>query len=57
VNDYPRIGQWRRRLAQRASVTRAVREDYPTLLLEFIGKRESWLGERARQILSSQFAA
>jgi glutathione S-transferase len=57
VAEYPRIGQWRRRLAQRASVARVVRKDYPTLLLEFIGKRESWLGERAREILAGQYAA
>lgn len=57
VDDYPRISQWRRRLAQRAAVIRVVREDYPTLLLEFIGKRDSWLGARARQILAGQYAA
>jgi hypothetical protein len=38
-------------------VARVVRKDYPTLLLEFIGKRESWLGERAREILAGQYAA
>jgi glutathione S-transferase len=57
VDEYPRIGQWRRRLAQRASVIRVVRPDYPTLLLEFIGKRESWLGDHAREILAGQYAA
>jgi glutathione S-transferase len=57
VDEYPRIKQWRPRLAQRASVNRAVRKDYPTLLLEFIGKRESWLGDRAREILAGQYAA
>jgi glutathione S-transferase len=53
----PRISQWRRRLAQRAAVIRVVREDYPTLLLEFIGKRDSWLGARAREIMAGQYAA
>jgi glutathione S-transferase len=57
VDEYPRIGQWRHRLARRASVARVVRQDYPTLLLEFIGKRDSWLGDRARKLLAGQYAA
>jgi len=57
VDDYPRITRWRRLLAERDSVMRAVRKDYPTALLEFIGRRDSWLGERARRLLGRQFAA
>jgi len=57
LDEYPRIRQWRGRLARRASVERAVRRDYPTLLLEFIARRESWLGDRAREILAGQYAA
>jgi len=57
LDQYPRIRQWRGRLARRASVERAVRRDYPTLLLEFIARRESWLGDRAREILAGQYAA
>ena len=55
--NFKRIGEWRRQLARRESVVKAVARDYPTLLLEFIGKRNSWLGERARSLLVKQFAA
>jgi len=55
--EYPRIGAWRLLRARRDSVVKAVARDYPTLLLEFIGKRDSWLGERARGLLEKQFAA
>ena len=57
VAEFPRISEWRHRLARRESVVKAVSRDYPTLLLEFIGKRKSWLGERARNLLVKQFAA
>jgi glutathione S-transferase len=57
LEEFPRILQWRQLLAQRASVVKAVRRDYPTLLLEFLGKRDSWLGERVRDLLAGQFAA
>lgn len=57
LGEYPRIGQWRALLASRESVIRVVRHDYPTLLLEFIAKRHSWLGEQARQLRAGQFAA
>ena len=55
--NFKRIGEWRRQLARRESVVKAVARDYPALLLEFIGKRNSWLGERARSLLVKQFAA
>jgi glutathione S-transferase len=55
--NFKRIGEWRRQLARRESVVKAVARDYPTLLLEFIGKRNSWLGERARSLQVKQFAA
>ena len=57
VAEFPRISEWRHRLARRESVVKAVSRDYPTLLLEFIGKRKSWLGERSRSLLVKQFAA
>ena len=57
VDEFPRINEWRRLLARRESVVTAVSRDYPTVLLEFIGKRNSWLGERARGLLTKQFAA
>lgn len=36
---------------------KVVHEDYPRLLLEFIAKRQSWLGERAREMLGKEAAA
>ena len=55
--NFQRIGEWRRQLARRESAVKAVARDYPTLLLEYIGKRNSWLGERARSLLVKQVAA
>ena len=57
VGDYPRISRWRDLLARRASVIKVVHEDYPRLLLEFIAKRQSWLGECAREMLGKEAAA
>jgi glutathione S-transferase len=54
VGNHPRINQWRGLLGRRESVIRVVQSDYPTLLLEFIAKRHSWLGECAREFLRSQ---
>ncbi len=55
--NFKRIGEWRRLLARRESAVKAVAREYPALLLEFIGKRNSWLGERARSLLVKQVAA
>jgi glutathione S-transferase len=57
LDSFPRIGQWRSALAQRDSVIRAAHPDYPTLLLIFLGKRDSELGRRARLALAKQHAA
>ena len=42
----PRLTQWRRALAERASVRDAVRPDYPDRLLAFLGQRPSALAAR-----------
>ena len=42
----PRLQQWRARLAARESVRRAVRPDYPVLLLAFLRGRGSALSRR-----------
>jgi glutathione S-transferase len=39
----PKLQRWRTHLAQRPSVRAAVVADYPALLHEFLGKRNSWL--------------
>ena len=44
----PRVRAWRRALAVRSSVRRAVGADYAANLLAFIGARDSALGRRAR---------
>jgi glutathione S-transferase len=43
--DKPKLKRWRSSLAQRSSVRAAVSPDYPTLLHEFLGKRNSWLSQ------------
>jgi glutathione S-transferase len=43
--DKPRLSRWRNRLAERPSVRSAVSSDYPVLLHEFPGKRNSWLSQ------------
>ena len=55
--DFPRVNQWRQVLATRPSVVAAVRQDYPTLLLEFLAKRHSYLGQQAQRLLANRFAA
>ena len=51
IGDFPRVEAWRSHLSQRPSVIKVVRQDYPALLLRFVARRESWLGERAREML------
>ena len=41
----PKLAQWRKHLAGRASVRSAVSADYPALLRDFIDKRQSWLSQ------------
>jgi len=42
----PKLGAWRARLAARDSVRRAVRPDYPALLMTFLRERRSELSRR-----------
>jgi glutathione S-transferase len=45
----PKLARWRQSLAARPSVRSAVSADYPTLLREFLDRRNSWLsGLQAR---------
>jgi glutathione S-transferase len=57
LKHYPKVGNWRRALAQRASVSKAVSPDYPTLLAEFVAGRKSYLGKYARSFLADKIAA
>ncbi|MCP4980809.1 MAG: hypothetical protein GY935_09995 [Gammaproteobacteria bacterium] len=57
LGESPKIAQWREVLQARETVVKAVRQDYPTLLLEFIGKRHSYLGQQAQVLLANRFAA
>jgi glutathione S-transferase len=57
LGDFPRISQWRAALAARDSVIGAVSPDYPTLLAEFLARRNSWLGTRAKSFLADRLAA
>jgi glutathione S-transferase len=41
----PKLARWRKALAARPSVRAAVSADYPALLRDFIGRRESWLSQ------------
>jgi glutathione S-transferase len=41
----PKLERWRKHLARRPSVRAAVSSDYPALLHEFLGKRNSWLSQ------------
>jgi glutathione S-transferase len=41
----PKLAQWRKNLAARPSVRGAVSADYPTLLRDFIERRQSWLSQ------------
>jgi len=43
--DKPKLKRWRNSLARRPSVGVAVSSDYPALLREFLGKRNSWLSQ------------
>lgn len=42
-----RVEKWRRSLQQRATIKTAVSSDYPTLLMQFIKRRRSYLSELA----------
>lgn len=57
LKSYPKVASWRQALAQRDSVKKAVRPDYPTLLAEFVAERKSYLGKYARNYLAEKVAA
>ena len=57
VSSFTRVTRWRRVLSERESVIKAVQPDYPTLLLEFLAKRGSYLGQHAQAVLANRFAA
>jgi len=57
VGDFPRLAQWRKDLRERDSVKNAVRPEYPTLLAEFLSRRDSWLGRQSKSFLARQIAA
>jgi glutathione S-transferase len=57
LGQFPKLVSWRKNLQARESVSNAVRADYQTLLAEFLARRNSWLGQRASEFLSSQQAA
>jgi len=48
-DDTPKVSRWRRALALRPSVIKAVTPDYDQLLLDFLVKRESYLSGLVNQ--------
>jgi glutathione S-transferase len=57
LKRYPKVENWRRALARRDSVKKAVSPDYPTLLAQFVAERKSYLGKYARTYLADKIAA
>jgi glutathione S-transferase len=43
LSDKPKLARWRKALAVRPSVRKAVSADYPALLRDFVERRNSWL--------------
>ena len=49
LSGKPKLSRWRKSLAARPSVRSAVTADYPALLRDFLGRRNSWIsGLQAR---------
>jgi len=46
----PRLARWRASLAARPSVRSAVSADYPALLRDFLGRRNSWISRLQAQV-------
>lgn len=46
LDGLPRLNRWRARLAERASVSSAVAEDYPVRLLRAIKSADGWLAKK-----------
>jgi glutathione S-transferase len=57
LGSFSRVSQWREVLRKRASVMKAVRPEYPTLLVEFLAKRNSYLGRQAQALHANRLAA
>lgn len=53
----PAVSRWRKALSQRPSVLGAVSTDYPERLLDFLAKRDSYIGEAARRHIAARSAA
>lgn len=53
----PAVSRWRKALSQRPSVLGAVSTDYPERLLDFLAKRDSYIGEAARCRIAARSAA
>jgi glutathione S-transferase len=45
----PKLANWRKSLAARASVRAAVGADYPALLRDFLKRRNSWIARLQAQ--------
>jgi glutathione S-transferase len=50
LDGKPKLVRWRAALARRSSVASAVSPEYPTLLRDFIARRESYLSSLQRQM-------
>lgn len=54
LQNHKNLSQWRLLLKQRPSIKAAVTKDYPELLLKFIAKRESYLGDAAKKFFADR---
>jgi glutathione S-transferase len=54
LNAYPKVESWRFSLSKRRSVQQAVSIDYNEALVGFLAKRDSILGNLAREAFSGQ---
>jgi glutathione S-transferase len=54
LNAYPKVQSWRFSLSKRRSVQQAVSYDYDEALLEFIARRDSILGNLAREAFTEK---
>ena len=54
LNAYPKVENWRFSLSKRRSVQQAVSSDYNDALLRFLARRDSILGNLAREAFSEQ---
>src|SRR3954453_11968093 len=54
LNGKPKLARWREALSARTSVRSAVSKDYPTLLRDFIERRNSWLSRLQAKTAAEQ---